>query len=218
MALQSLNRVRRTTRRISTARRGQRRDPHLVHPHQSDQDATDHVRSTNSTSSRRRSSNPASYASRLARTRRSTSTPRSLNLGSKSLLPISRSRRLRRFRSTIRCRCFGTTTPNRGCETGEAAKTTSRCRVLDRFPREKSPRMSAPFRIRTAGGYLVSVRAAPGCSADVPSPSIRYFEPILTVSRARPFLRRALITFRPLLVFMRARNPCLFTRLRLRGR
>ena len=172
MALQGLNRVRRTTRRIPTARRGQRRDPHLVQTYEPDQDASDHVLSTNSTSSRRRSSNSASYASRLARTRRSTSTPRSLNLGSTSRRPISLSRRFNRFRSTIRWRCFGTTSPNRGCETGEASKTTSRWRVLDRFPLEKRPRMSEPVRMRTAGGYLVSVRTAPGCSADVPSPLI----------------------------------------------
>lgn len=44
-----------------------------------------------------------------------------------------------------------------------------------------------------------------------------YFPPILTTSRARPRLRRRLSVFRPPLVFMRARNPCLFFLLRLRG-
>ena len=35
--------------------------------------------------------------------------------------------------------------------------------------------------------------------------------------RARPRRLRRLSAFRPPVVFMRARNPCLFTRLRLRG-
>jgi hypothetical protein len=41
---------------------------------------------------------------------------------------------------------------------------------------------------------------------------------IWTVRRLRPFLRRLDSTARPHRVFMRCRNPCLFTRLRLRGR
>jgi len=44
-----------------------------------------------------------------------------------------------------------------------------------------------------------------------------YLPPILTVSWLRPRRRRALRTLRPLFVFMRERNPCLFERLRLRG-
>ncbi len=44
-----------------------------------------------------------------------------------------------------------------------------------------------------------------------------YFPPIFTTSRARPRLRRRLSVLRPPLVFMRARNPCLFFLLRLRG-
>jgi hypothetical protein len=46
----------------------------------------------------------------------------------------------------------------------------------------------------------------------------RYFPPIVTTKRARPRLRRRFSTFRPALVFMRERKPCLFTRLRFRGR
>src|SRR5690606_29874259 len=44
-----------------------------------------------------------------------------------------------------------------------------------------------------------------------------YLPPILTVSRARPRRRRRFRTLRPPRVAMRARNPCLLTRLRLRG-
>ncbi len=55
-------------------------------------------------------------------------------------------------------------------------------------------------------------------SRGAPAVHPSYLEPIFTVSLARPFLRRALSTARPLRVFIRARKPCLLTRLRLRGR
>src|SRR5690606_3671131 len=45
-----------------------------------------------------------------------------------------------------------------------------------------------------------------------------YFEPVATVRRLRPFFRRRLIAARPPAVLIRARNPCLFFRFRLRGR
>ena len=44
-----------------------------------------------------------------------------------------------------------------------------------------------------------------------------YFPPVCTTSCARPRLRRRFNVLRPPTVFMRERNPCLFTRLRLRG-
>lgn len=44
-----------------------------------------------------------------------------------------------------------------------------------------------------------------------------YLEPTLTTSRRRPFWRRRFRVFRPPLVCMRARNPCLFFRFRFRG-
>ena len=44
-----------------------------------------------------------------------------------------------------------------------------------------------------------------------------YLLPTFTVSRARPFRRRRDSVARPPLVFILARNPCLLTRLRLRG-
>src|SRR3954454_6971243 len=49
-------------------------------------------------------------------------------------------------------------------------------------------------------------------------PAAAYLPAILTVSWCRPLRRRALSTARPPLVAMRARNPCLLIRLRLRGR
>lgn len=47
---------------------------------------------------------------------------------------------------------------------------------------------------------------------------LRCFEGSLTVRRLRPFLRRRDNVARPHLVLMRARNPCLLMRRRLRGR
>jgi hypothetical protein len=57
-----------------------------------------------------------------------------------------------------------------------------------------------------AGKALDSTRAMVG-----------YFRPILTTRRTLPCLRRRLSVLRPPFVFMRERNPCLFTRFRLRG-
>lgn len=44
-----------------------------------------------------------------------------------------------------------------------------------------------------------------------------YLLPTDTMRRARPFLRRRERVARPPRVFIRARNPCLLTRFRLRG-
>lgn len=44
-----------------------------------------------------------------------------------------------------------------------------------------------------------------------------YFEPMVTTRRLRPFRRRRFSASRPARVLIRARNPCLFFRLRLRG-
>lgn len=49
------------------------------------------------------------------------------------------------------------------------------------------------------------------------SPRIAYLEPTLTVSLLRPRRRRRTRVLRPPGVFIRARNPCLFTRFRFRG-
>jgi hypothetical protein len=71
-----------------------------------------------------------SYASGFARTR--TSIP--CSPGSSVHLTSSRRRRFTRFRSTILCLCFGTTTPTRGCNNREADARASRRSVCMRFP------------------------------------------------------------------------------------
>jgi hypothetical protein len=93
-------------------------------------------------SSSRSAANGTPYASRRARTSTSTTGP-TASRGSSSARRISRRRRLRRFRSTTRCRCFGTMRPTRGCARGEAESKTSRWAVLLRFPRFKTDRMSS---------------------------------------------------------------------------
>ena len=86
--------------------------------------------------------------------------------------------------------CFGTMTPKRQNETGEGAKKTSTCFVLLRF----------------------SGKTLPG-----PRLGDAYLLPTVTTRRARPLFRRRERVARPPRVFILARNPCLLTRLRLRG-
>jgi hypothetical protein len=71
-----------------------------------------------------------SYASGFARMRMSIPSSR----GSSPSLTSSRRRRFTRFRSTILCLCFGTTTPTRGCSNREADARASRRSVCIRFP------------------------------------------------------------------------------------
>ncbi len=78
--------------------------------------------------------------------------PPSSNASMARRRPISRRRRFTRFRCTIECRCLGTMSPRRERETGEAAKKTSRCLVLFRFPRSSNSRISDPSRIRAPRG------------------------------------------------------------------
>jgi hypothetical protein len=83
----------------------------------------------------------ARYASRRARIAMSIGLePRSV--GSKLSRMSSRSRRLRRFRSTALCWCRGTTMPTRGKARGEARTRTSRCVVRIRFPSRMTVWMS----------------------------------------------------------------------------
>jgi hypothetical protein len=44
-----------------------------------------------------------------------------------------------------------------------------------------------------------------------------YFDPVTTTRRCRPLRRRRASVFRPALVLMRSRNPCLLMRFRFRG-
>jgi hypothetical protein len=74
-----------------------------------------------------------------------------------------------------------------------------------------------------------NVRVDPGIRADRgsgksrltpgdPAPGVAYFLPTATARRLRPRRRRRFSTSRPRRVRIRARNPCLFVRFRLRGR
>ncbi len=83
--------------------------------------------------------------------------------------------------------------------------------------------------IEIAGPFLFPARKnAPDVGAEpnanfswialTPAPAVRgYLPPTCTTIRVRPRFRRRFNVFRPPALFIRARNPCLFTRLRLRG-
>lgn len=190
-----------------------------VEPDQSEEESGEHRLSVQSISWERSSSKAASYASPRARTRTSLLAPASSRRGSISTRPISRSRRFNRFRSTILRPWIGTITPRREWETGEAASKTSRWDVLSRFPRLRVRRISPALVIRLHGGN----RCPPGAPgrpgrALVTRCYLRpNLVPIRTERRLRPLRRRRFRAFRPPLLFMRARKPCLFFLLRLRG-
>jgi hypothetical protein len=67
--------------------------------------------------------------------------------------PISRSRRRRTFRSTIECRCLGTTAPKRGRGPLPALQNRSRGPARCRRPDRKRATISAPRRILAPRGY-----------------------------------------------------------------
>jgi hypothetical protein len=71
--------------------------------------------------------------------------------------------------------------------------------------------------VRPIGGPLCGIVAAP-VPAGLHDRERGYLDPTLTASWWRPFFRRRARTFRPDLVAIRARKPCLFRRLRFRGR
>ncbi len=89
-----------------------------------------------------------SYASGFARMR--TSIPSSW--GKSPILTSSRRRRFTRFRSTILCLCFGTTTPTRGCSNREADARASRRSVCIRFPVRLTPSRSTSLVSRELRG------------------------------------------------------------------
>ncbi len=109
--------------------------------------------------------NEASYASRRARTITSTLRSALRSAGRIRVRPSSRSRLFRRLRSTTVRRCFGTSTPRRGRDTGEAAKKTSRCTVRFRFPRSNKPRISGEQCNRLARESRSLPSRRRGCSA-----------------------------------------------------
>jgi hypothetical protein len=153
--------------------------------------------------------------------------------GSTTKRPISLNRRLSRLRCTaaprtrapvgeVLRRGFGTTTPRRECRTGEAETKTSRFRVFLLFPRRNSSRISSEAVIRAVRGRA-NPRPLAGVSPLFTARRGRGYcfpclPPMVTTRRLRPRLRRAFRTLRPPRVAMRARNPCLLIRLRLRGR
>lgn len=152
MHLDGLLRIGRTGRLEATGSGGKGRDPRSVEADQREGEASEHMRSVSRASSSRRSAKCASYASERARTSRSRRTPSPRSRGSTSALPISLSRRRRRLRSAMVCRCFGTTTPNRGSDADPGAANTSRCGVRVRVPLRNSSRISSPRRTRASLG------------------------------------------------------------------
>lgn len=135
-----------------TRRRDPRRNRRLVEADQTNQDSSEQNASTASFTSRASSSKVAAYALRLARIRTSPSQLFSSMCGRTDRRPISLSRLLSRFRSTIRRPCLGTITPSREKEAGEDMKKTSTLVVLFRFPRSNSARISVLRRIRALRG------------------------------------------------------------------
>ncbi len=65
--------------------------------------------------------------------------------------------------------------------------------------------------------YFRGQRYAPSPRTTLRSQTLACLVGTHTESLLRPFLRRRFSTARPHLVFMRARNPCLFLRRRFRG-
>ena len=143
------------------------------------------------------------------------------NTSSRTVRVISRSRRLRRLRSTADLRCLGTMIPTRGypARKREALIRTSKCSVRRRFPVRAISRSSVPRVMRRLLGKVADVR---GCvwrrvtAAGAYAPA--YLVGSLTVSCFRPFLRRRASTSRPHLSDMRRRKPCVRIRRLLRGR
>src|SRR5690606_11706140 len=160
-----LLRVRRTRGRIPARRLQPRRHRHPVSLDQHQEESREQRRSTHFTSCASSSANVAPYASRRARTSTSNASPASTSRGNTCTRRISRSRRFSRFRSTALCLYRGTTTPIRGCATGETEVKTSRWLVLLRFPRWNSRRNSRLRVIRYARGNRL--RRAPPCGAEL---------------------------------------------------
>ena len=78
-------------------------------------------------------------------------------------------------------------------------------------------RISLPLVTRACFGKRAPLggRNPEGSPEDTPYRA--YLDPMLTTSRRRPRFRRRFNAFRPAFVLIRARNPCLLIRFRLRG-
>jgi len=120
---------------------------------------------------------------------------------------ISRSRRLRRLRTTAFPTRLPTMTAQRECAPAPGRAYSTNQRLDHDFPRRSTRRISSSWRSRRArfilrkdGGYAYTHRLE-----------------IVTVNFSRPFRRRAFKTLRPPVVFIRARNPCTRSRRRFLG-
>lgn len=158
--LERLGRIRRTRRHEPARRRRPGRDSPLVESNHPDQSLLQHHASTAVISSSSNTECFTPYAPGRARSKRSVGPASASSTRSPLRRPISLSLRFTRFRSTISWPCFGTITPSRENKTGEAAKKTSKCFVLSRFPRSRRARISDPSRIRALLGNA-SARTRP---------------------------------------------------------
>jgi hypothetical protein len=153
MSLEGFERVGRTRWIVTTAGRKERRYADLVAPdqqhaygsHQPDVFCSRWpIELTSSASCWK----VESYASGFARMRRSVRS----RWGRSCVRTSSRKRLLTRFRSTIFRRCFGTTTPTRGCSNREAHTRASRRSVWIRFPVRRTVSRSVSLVRRAARG------------------------------------------------------------------
>lgn len=209
-------------------RRPQHRETRLIEPYGSDHQPRDHIASSPAVHSASSLPYVDSYAFLRTRTRTSHSWPARQRSPSTRLRAISLNRRFNRFLATIPCPSFGTIQPTLGRPPDSSTWTSSR-RVRLRVPRVSTSLISRVRRMRADRGS----RSPPGKSPAVTSASpptrgpggrptdcSRYrafLEPMRTVRDQRPRRRRRLRVARPALVFMRARKPCLFKRLRFLG-
>ena len=131
---------------------GERRERPLVKADSSDQPLSEHRSSVIDRSSSHSLRNPTSYASRRALTNTSNASPCSPSRGSTRVRPISRRRRLTRFRSTMECRCLGTIMPQRLESADEDKKKTSKLGVFFLDPSLRRDRISRALWIRLERG------------------------------------------------------------------
>ena len=136
MFLDRLDGVRRTGWIITASGRKQRRKPELITANEENE----HVFHSRIPCCARSS---ATFSISISRVSKLASYAEGKDLTTRSIPPIagrslvrtsSRSLRRRRFRSTMLCRCFPTTTAARACESRESLARTSRCSVRSRLP------------------------------------------------------------------------------------
>lgn len=157
--LERADRISRTTRIITARRREQWRDAHLIQSHEQYQDGF-HARVprtalVTASISAANEANVSPYAAGVTRITRSTAGS-SANVASSRRRTNSRSRRLRRLRSTAVCLYLGTMKPTRGCDRAEARTLASR------FEPGGGSRTRFPVRRTAASSALLVSRYARG--------------------------------------------------------